>query len=349
MDDEYLVEPEDVTGLVLREQHRLELARLRGDSRFVEPVSIEIDADLRTVRETVDQLRHELLERYGFVPREIDVIDGSSGWRLVVDGEPVESRPKIGRDARGELLDALSRHLWRMLRLDDVAELLAFARTASPVGVDRAMPHVISIEQLHRVLVRLLREGVPIKPLDRIVEVIAEASAGSRDTVALVERVRLWRRRSIVEECRQADGRLRVVQLSQGALNACAHLSIEPIQPDARRTRFHDRVRRDLEGIRTEQRLERVVIVAPAASRYAAATALRPVCTDVLSDAELLDIDHEVVGTIGDGIRVPSPHVMPPAPPGVRGVTGSVWSVESEAAGADDWLVQHAIDVEVIE
>ncbi len=347
MDDEYLVEPEDVTDVVLRAVDRPLPSQLRSDPRHVEPVRIEIDADLTAVRETVDQLRAELVEAYGFVPREIEVSEGGRGWTLRVGGEPVESARSIGRDARGELYAGLSRHLWRMLRVDDTAELMTFARAAAPVAVDRAMPHRLTIEQLHRVLVRLLREDLAIKPLDRIIETLAEGS--SRDTVAMVERVRLSRRRSIVERYRGADGSFRAIALSVGALNACTHLSIEPIQPDARRTRFLDRVERDVAALRAEHRLDRVVVVTPPEFRYAAATALRPVLPVVLSEAELLDVDVDVIGVIGEGMRVPPAFpMMPPPPPDAHHM---IWSegpfIPSQAEAAH--TMPSIVDVEVIE
>ncbi len=348
MDGEFLIEPEDVTGLVLRSADRPLPSQLRVDPRHVEPVRIEIDADMSAVRETVDRLRAELLERYGFIPREVEVAPCSCGWTLYVDGEPVESDTSIGRDVRGELLAGLSRHLWRMLRIDDTAELITFARFAAPVAVDRAMPHNLSIEQLHRVLVRLLREDIPIKPLDRIIEVLAESLPSRRDTVSMVERVRLARRRSLVERYRQPNGSMRVVTLSLGAIHACEHLSIEPIQPDARRTRFQDRIRTEIVSLRSEHRIDPVVIASPAASRYAVATALRTVSPVVLREAELLDVDVEIVGVVGEGIRVPAPPLLPPSPPDMH---GSVWN-EAPApyqVALDPQYLNHVVDVEVIE
>ncbi len=351
MTDEFLIDP-DATSLSMVLQHgdRPLPSELRSDPRHVEPVRIEIDADTNAVRETVEQLRAELLEAYGFVPREIDVTEAAGGWRLVIDGEVVESSTTIGRDARVDLSGALSRNLWRMLRIDDTAELVAFARVASPVAIDRAMPHNLTIEQLHRVLYRLLRDGLPIKPLDRIVEVLAEAPHHQRDTASLVSRARLSRRRSIVERCRQSDGALRVVALSVGATNACHHLAVDPVQPGDRRDRFLARIRRDVRSAIAEHRLAPCVVACEPIARATVAVALRELDVFVVSRAELVGYDVERVSVLGDGIVVPVPDPVGPQPP--PGVEGADWnwgtpSVGSHAVRPTGYV--DVVDVEVID
>lgn len=350
MPDEFLIDPDaNSLSMVLHAGERPLPSELRHDRRHVEPVRIEIDADTNAVRETVEQLRADLLEQYGFVPREIEVAHGEGGWRLVVDGEVVEESPRIGRDARVDLAAALSKHLWRMLRIDDTAELVAFARVAAPVAIDRAMPHNLTIEQLHRVLYRMLRDGLPIKPLDRIVEVLAEAPHHRRDTAALVDRVRLSRRRSIVARCRQDDGSIRVIEMSVGATNACHHLSVDPVQPGDRRDRFLARIRRDITSAIAEHRLAPCVVASEPLDRAVVAAALRELDVIVVSRAELLGCDAEQVARIGEGIVVPVPERVGSVPPGVEGV-GWNWGAspppqESMHPGA----YLDVVDVEIID
>jgi hypothetical protein len=351
MPDEFLIDPDEHSlSMVLHATERPLPSELRGDGRHVEPVRIEIDADAAAVRETVDQLRADLLRTYGFVPREIEVAHADGGWRLVVDGQVVESSATIGRDAREDLSGALSRHLWRMLRIDDTADLVAFARTASPVAIDRAMPHNLTIEQLHRVLYRMLRDGLPIKPLDRIVEVLAEAPHHQRDTASLVTRVRLSRRRAIIEQCRQSDGSLRVVGMSVGATNACHHLAVDPVQPGDRRERFLARVHRDVRSAVAEHRLAPCVVACEPLDRAVVAAALRELDVIVVSRAELVGADVERVAVLGEGIVVPVPEpVGPPPPPGME---GSDWNwgspgVAQVAMNSGGYL--DVVDAEIID
>ncbi len=349
MTDEFLIDPDESSlSMVLHAIDRPLPSELRDDARHVEPVRIEIDADANAVRDTVEQLRADLLERYGFVPREIDVAHTEGGWRLVVDGEVVESSATIGRDARDDLAGALSKHLWRMLRIDDTAELVAFARIASPVAIDRAMPLRLTIEQLHRVLSRLLRDGLPIKPLDRIIEVLAEAPQHQRDAASLVTRARLSRRRSIVERCRQSDGSLRVVGMSVGATNACHHLVVDPVQPGDRRERFLARLSRDIRAAVAEHRLDPVVVACEAADRAAVAAAVRGLDVIVVSRAELVGYDVEQVALLGEGVVVPVPEPTGPPPPGAEGADWNWGSGPSGSASPYPGGYGDVVDVEII-
>lgn len=349
MTDEFLIDPEQhPMSMVLHDGERPLPSALRGDARHVEPVRIEIDADANAVSETVEQLREDLFATYGFVPREIEVAHADGGWRLVIDGQVIESSATIGRDARVDLAAALSRHLWRMLRIDDTAELVAFARAASPVAIDRAMPHNLTIEQLHRVLYRMLRDGMPIKPLDRIVEVIAEAPPHQRDTASLVARVRLSRRRWIIDRCRQAGGSMRVLGMSVGATNACHHLAVDPVQPGDRRERFLARLRRDLASAAAEHRLAPCVVATEPRDRAVVQGALRELDVLVVSRAELIGSDAEQVAVLGEGIVVPVPE---PPHEAVQGIESVDWNWGGSPSPSTIQLSGYvdAVDVEVID
>ena len=75
----------------------------------------------------------------------------------------------------------------------------------------------------------LLREHVSIRDLETILETLAVHAGKTKDIAALTEQVRQSLARQITESLRSADGRLRVVTLSQ-AINA--RLSVVAGQDD---------------------------------------------------------------------------------------------------------------------
>ncbi|MCW2922190.1 MAG: flhA [Thermoleophilia bacterium] len=348
-DDEFLIDADSgARSLVPALSDRLLPSDLRGDARHVEPVRIEIDAHVDAIRETVEELRAQLLDRYGFAPREIDVTEREGGWRLLVDGEVVDRSNVVGRDARGDLSAALSRNVWRMLTTDDVADLVAFARLQAPVTIDRAMPHRLTIEVLRGVLRRLLRESVPIKPLDRLIEIMSTSPEHARSVDALVARVRLARRRSIVDACRQGDGSLRVVRVAPEALEAIERLSIPWGDGAEHRAAVRTKLRADIDGARREHRLVPVVIGCPQEHRASIAQTIAMPDVHVLGAAELVDLDVTWLEAIGTGVHVPAPTTMAQQ---FGDMHGAVWS-NSPSHGHGVTMSGYSseiVDVEIIE
>jgi len=116
----------------------------------------------------------------------------------------------------------LATHLTEILR-EHLPELLTFSETEKRLGqlsnehqklVDDIAPSQITRSGIQRVLQSLLRERVSIRDLSTIIEAIAEASATTHDTVAIVEHVRARLARQIGHANQAADGALPIVTLS---------------------------------------------------------------------------------------------------------------------------------------
>ena len=144
---------------------------------------------------------------------------------------------------------ALSTHLSETIRafLPDLLsrqqtkELVDRVAQTSPKLVEELVPKIASIGDIQRVLRQLLRERVSIRDLTTILEAIADAAAGAKDTDAVAESVRqaigpgdLPRRiRPRRASCRRSRCRRRsrsgslssIVRTEQGAV-----LAIDPTQ-----------------------------------------------------------------------------------------------------------------------
>ncbi|MGH7200814.1 MAG: FHIPEP family type III secretion protein, partial [Planctomycetaceae bacterium] len=71
----------------------------------------------------------------------------------------------------------------------------------------------LAISQIHQVLANLLRERVPIRDLEAILEVLGDQAPHTQSVAALTEAARLRLARALCGRYRDADGVLRVVAL----------------------------------------------------------------------------------------------------------------------------------------
>lgn len=88
------------------------------------------------------------------------------------------------------LMETIKRHAGELLGRQDTQELLDTVKETSPALVDELIPGKLPLGTVHRVLQRLLREGLPIRDLVTILESLADASEHTKDPDLLTERVR---------------------------------------------------------------------------------------------------------------------------------------------------------------
>jgi flagellar biosynthesis protein FlhA len=119
--------------------------------------------------------------------------------------------------ARG-LEAAIRRHADRLLTRDAVARLVETLRASQPAVVEQIVPDVLPVARIHRTLQALLREGVPIRPLAELLEVMADHAGDAADPAQLAELVRRHLARVICRRARDPQGRLTVVRLSPAGI-----------------------------------------------------------------------------------------------------------------------------------
>lgn len=113
------------------------------------------------------------------------------------------------------LADLVRRHAHELLTREEVGRLLDLLRKKSPRLVEETVPGVVKPGELQKVLQNLLRERVPVRDLEAIVEAVGEWGAHTRDPDVLTEYARLALRRTISglwsESCPGGRPRLRCV------------------------------------------------------------------------------------------------------------------------------------------
>jgi flagellar biosynthesis protein FlhA len=100
-----------------------------------------------------------------------------------------------------------------VLSRDDVKALVENVKKSSPAVVEGLIPERLGYGELQAVLRNLLREGVPIRNMPAILEVVADHAAKVKDPEALSELVRQRLGRALCERHADAHGTLHAVTL----------------------------------------------------------------------------------------------------------------------------------------
>jgi flagellar biosynthesis protein FlhA len=110
------------------------------------------------------------------------------------------------------LTEVVKEHASELLTREEVSQLLDQLRKAAPKLVEETVPSVIRPGELQKILQNLLRERVPIRDLQTIVETLSDWAPHTKDVTVLTEYVRNALRRTISALHAEADerGRLRL-------------------------------------------------------------------------------------------------------------------------------------------
>lgn len=104
-------------------------------------------------------------------------------------------------------------HAAELLTRELVKHLIDEVRKTSPAVVEELIPGVMRLGEVQQVLQRLLREEVPIRPLETILEALSDHAPHSRDPLVLTELVRRRLARTLSARYRDGQRRLRAVVL----------------------------------------------------------------------------------------------------------------------------------------
>ena len=131
----------------------------------------------------------------------------AAGW-TVVDASTVIAT---------HLSETIRRQAHVLLGRQEVQALLDKLKETHPAVVDGLVPGVLPLAVVHRVLQHLLAEGVSVRNLPAILEVLADTAGATRDPLLLAERVRGALSDAVCRPFLGADGTLRALLLSADA------------------------------------------------------------------------------------------------------------------------------------
>lgn len=108
--------------------------------------------------------------------------------------------------------EIMKRYAHELLSRQDVNTMLDNVKKTNPIVVDDTIPKVISVGYLQKILANLLREGIPIRDLETILETIGDHANVLKDTDIITEYVRQSLKRTITHRFAEANS-LRVITL----------------------------------------------------------------------------------------------------------------------------------------
>ena len=123
-------------------------------------------------------------------------------------------------------MELLKVHAHELLSRDDTKALVDNLKETAPAVVDELVPSKMSIGEIQGVLSRLLKEQVPIRNLQQVLEALADSAGETKDPTQLTERVRTRISRTVIEPYLSSEGCLNVAviepSLERGLADAVA-------------------------------------------------------------------------------------------------------------------------------
>ena len=110
------------------------------------------------------------------------------------------------------LSETVKKHAYELLTRQDISQLLESVKKYDASLVGDVVPGMISLANLQKVLCSLLKEGIPIRDMETILETISNYSQSVRDPELLTEYVRQALKRTITRKWSHG-GQIRVITL----------------------------------------------------------------------------------------------------------------------------------------
>lgn len=212
-----------------RRQHALEqgmvipAVRLKEDPRRA-PASYAIKFFDATVAESTLAANASLAINPGKVSRKIEGLetkDPTFGLPAVwIDPQREDEARAAGYTVVDPMLvlvthftEIIRSQGYQLLTRRETEQLVGKVREAQPSLVEEMIPAVLTLSDVQKILQSLLRERVPIRNLEFILEALAEASRSTKESEALTERVREKLSLAICQRFSSRDGALHVLTL----------------------------------------------------------------------------------------------------------------------------------------
>ncbi len=111
------------------------------------------------------------------------------------------------------LSEIVKKYAHELLSRQDINQLLVNAKKVNETIVDEVVPNLISYGNLQKILGNLLKESVPIKDIETILETVSDYASSIKDTEMLTEYIRQALKRTITRKWSES-GQIKVITLS---------------------------------------------------------------------------------------------------------------------------------------
>ncbi|NLK38045.1 MAG: flagellar biosynthesis protein FlhA [Epulopiscium sp.] len=110
------------------------------------------------------------------------------------------------------LSETVKKHAHELLIRSEVMQLIENVKKTAPELVEEVFPNLMSYGSFQKILGNLLKENVPIKDMETILESIADSMATTRDIDTITENIRIALKRTITRKFCEG-GQMKVVTL----------------------------------------------------------------------------------------------------------------------------------------
>jgi flagellar biosynthesis protein FlhA len=135
-------------------------------------------------------------------------IDEAMKERAELAGYTVVDPPSV---VATHLTEIVKKHAHELLGRQETKALIDNVREAYPTLVDELIPNVMSIGDVQKVLVKLLKEKISVRDLTTILETLADYGTYTKDTDVLTEYVRQALSRQITQQYSSGGEALKVI------------------------------------------------------------------------------------------------------------------------------------------
>lgn len=199
------------------------------DNQNINPNKYVIKIKGEAVADGEILIDHYLALDNGSISQEIDGIDTIEP-AFHIPAKWIPEDKKIMADIAGytlidptsvmitHLSEIIKSHANELLSRQDVKTMVDKLKETNPAIVEDTVPNVVSIAYLQKVLGNLLKEGVPIRDLQTILETLSDYSSSLKDMDITTEYVRQALKRTITRRFNDA-GQIRVITLDAGVEN----------------------------------------------------------------------------------------------------------------------------------
>lgn len=125
--------------------------------------------------------------------------------------------------------EVLKQNAHNLITRAETERLIARVREQQPSLVDELVPKVLSLGDVQRVLQGLVRERVPIRNMDAILEVLADYGSKTKEPESLTDLVRERLGRSICQQLLDAQGELQILTFDP-AIEQSMAAAVRPIE-----------------------------------------------------------------------------------------------------------------------
>lgn len=111
------------------------------------------------------------------------------------------------------LVEVIKKYAHKIFTREEAKKLIENLKATAPAVVEELIPNLLTLGTVHKILQKLLKEGIPIRDLAIILETLADWAPHTKDPEVLTEYVRYALAPTITERFADEDGKIYAITL----------------------------------------------------------------------------------------------------------------------------------------